>query len=98
LPVASIPPSAPPEHGDATPISIFAVLTGTPGGTAALAIRLRGCSTTVGVDRGPDICAERTDEGAAGSDASTPPVLTVPAEAVMLDCVVYAATSLGALH
>jgi hypothetical protein len=54
LPVASIPPSAPPEHGDIAPVSIFAVFTGALGGAAALAIRFADFATTTGVDGGPD--------------------------------------------
>jgi hypothetical protein len=67
LPVTSIPPSAPPEHADSGAIAIFAVLAGIPGGAAELAIRLAGVATTVGVDGGPDILAERTEGSAAGT-------------------------------
>ena len=40
LPVASIPPSAAPEQGEAPAVSILAVLTGAPGSTPAVAILL----------------------------------------------------------
>jgi hypothetical protein len=55
--LASIPPYAPPEQGDAEALSIFAVFTETLGGAAAFAIRLAGCTTIVGVEGAPDIFA-----------------------------------------
>jgi hypothetical protein len=68
LPVTSIPPSAPPEQGDADPISIFAVSTGTLGSAAAFAIRLAGSATTVCVEGGPDIFSEPIKVRAAATD------------------------------
>jgi len=56
LPVASIPPFAPPEQGDdASTVSTFEVFTGALGGGAALASRLAPCADTVDAAGVPNI-------------------------------------------
>jgi len=47
LPVASIPPSPPPEQLEETSVSIFEVFTGSLGGGEVLAIRLVRCAARI---------------------------------------------------
>jgi hypothetical protein len=67
LPVASIPPSDPPEQSEASTVSIFEVFISALGGGAALAIRLAPCADTVDVAGALDIFAgRRATTGIAG--------------------------------
>ncbi len=77
LPVASIPPFAPPEQGEKLPTSTLEVLTGATGAAATLGNRLVPCATTAGLAVAADTFAVRPVRASTGFDGSTRPIFAV---------------------